>query len=172
MSNWYEFFSKNFWNIFFGGLLLFSLVVISSAFVIDSFLGYEPCILCLYERIPYIIISLISIVSFFFTRNIKKILLQLCCLCVFVGAGISIYHVGVEKSWWSPSSKCVPDTNFAEINSLDEFKKKLESSKLGDCSKPALKILSFSLADINLIINLFMFAVFLIMIKKNAKTTL
>ncbi len=172
MSNLYEFFYKNFWNIFFGSLLAFSIAVILSALVIDSLLGYEPCILCLYERIPYILISLISFASFFYATKVKRILLQLCCLCAFSGAGIAIYHVGVEKTWWHPSSKCVPDTNFGEIDSLEEFKNKLQSSKLGDCSKPALKILSFSLAELNLMMSLLMLFVFIIIITKNAKTNL
>ena len=65
---------KKFYIIIFT-LSFFSL---ATALYIEYILGFKPCILCLYQRIPYTIAILISLTAFFIgNRNILLIILGL-----------------------------------------------------------------------------------------------
>ena len=63
---------KKFYIIIFT-LSFFSL---AAAFYIEYILGFKPCILCVYQRIPYAIAILTSLTAFFIgNRNILLIIL-------------------------------------------------------------------------------------------------
>ena len=62
-------------------LLIFFLFIISAslvyAFIIQYVLGHQPCKLCIYERIPYILSIFLIIELIFFKKNEKTTLLLL-----------------------------------------------------------------------------------------------
>ena len=49
---------------YFLSIFLISILVIFSAYIMEFFFNYPPCKLCLYQRIPYFILILLSIVSY------------------------------------------------------------------------------------------------------------
>ena len=71
--------------------ILFSIFAILSAFFMQYVLGHAPCKLCIYQRIPYYLIILIGLVTFFFPKIIKisSLLLILLLIAEFL---ISNYH--------------------------------------------------------------------------------
>ena len=71
--------------------ILFSISAILSAFFMQYVLGHAPCKLCIYQRIPYYLIILIGLVTFFFPKIIKisSLLLILLLIAEFL---ISNYH--------------------------------------------------------------------------------
>ena len=82
---------KKFYIIIFS-LSFFSLI---AALYVEYILGFKPCILCIYQRIPYAIAILISLIAFFIgNRNILLIILGLTFLS---GILLSGYHVSIEK---------------------------------------------------------------------------
>lgn len=62
----------------------------------------EPCILCLYQRIPFAVVIVLGLVGMFRPAYLRY-LLPLAGLAFAIGAGIAIYHVGVEQHWWESS---------------------------------------------------------------------
>lgn len=164
-----KYLSDNFWNMVFAGFIIVSLSVIISAFYIDMILGFDPCILCLYQRIPYAVILLLSIIAIIFPKLEYKSLLGI-SFALIIGAGISIYHTGIEKHWWDPTSKCIASVKIGENTSYQDFLLQLNSMPIGDCSKPAFHILSLSLAEMNIIVNFILFAILVKLLKKHAKT--
>ena len=52
-------------------LLVFISISLVSAFIIEYLMGYEPCKLCLYQRIPYIV-SFFFIIAIFQIKKFKK----------------------------------------------------------------------------------------------------
>ena len=46
-------------------LLIYSILSLSFALFLEYYLGYKPCQLCLYQRIPYLLILVFSFVGFF-----------------------------------------------------------------------------------------------------------
>ncbi|MDX1923724.1 MAG: disulfide bond formation protein B [Rickettsiaceae bacterium] len=158
-------------RIFFLCLLAFSLLTLSTAFFIDIVLGFDPCILCLYARIPYVIMIIISIAALSFNKINAKYLLFAALLTSILALSLAIYHTGVELHLWESAMKCSSEVMLEENTSLEEFKKSLENAKIADCSKPAFTILGFSLAQINILINGIITILVLWVIRKNAKTS-
>jgi disulfide bond formation protein DsbB len=145
---------------------IFSVIVLLSALYIDYILEFDPCPLCIYQRIPYLFSAITSFIAIILKARFRLIFLQIMIIIHIAGASISIYHMGIERNWWSPSKLCKPEIRLGENTSLDEFKHSLNNLPIGDCSKPALQILGFSLAEINTIIS-FIIIFFLIRIYRS-----
>ncbi|NQV99001.1 MAG: disulfide bond formation protein B [Rhodospirillales bacterium] len=61
--------------------------------------GLEPCILCLYQRVPFALVIVLGLIGMFRPAHLRW-LLPLAGLSFLVGSGIALYHVGVEQHWW------------------------------------------------------------------------
>ena len=92
---------KSYLNLIF----VISLISIISAYFIEYILGYQPCNLCLIERIPYAL-SLILIVSNFVFKKMEKFIIILLILVFIFSFLISIYHFGIEQGFFKESSIC------------------------------------------------------------------
>ena len=133
-------------------ILYICLISIISAYFIEYVLGYQPCNLCLIERIPYGLGVILLIVTFFSNKNEKFIVLLLILIFSFSSI-ISIYHFGIEQGFFQESSICGLK-NSAEIISKEELLKQLQE-KMISCKDVTFKIFGFSLTSINIIISLF-----------------
>ena len=131
-------------------IFLISLISILSALYIEYILQYEPCKLCIYQRIPYIFGIAICLIGFYFSTSDKILIL---IIIVFIlSAIISGYHFGIENSFFDELSGC---TN----NSLDlsDKKKLLESLNKNmpiSCKDATFKVLGLSLAAINTLLSI------------------
>ena len=128
-------------------IFFISLISLISAFFIEYALGYQPCNLCLIQRIPYglsIILILILIFSF-------SIIL-------------SFYHFGIEQGFFEESAVCGLK-NTSNIISKEEILKQLQV-KTVSCKDVTFRIFGFSLTTINIIISL-IFVILLFKIFKN-----
>ena len=68
---------------------------LGTAYIAEFAFGYEPCVLCLYQRIPYGIIAMMGIATLFVTRgDLKRHLVLFAGLVFFVGTAVALYHVG------------------------------------------------------------------------------
>ena len=72
-------------------ILIFSILAICFAFFLQYFLGHHPCKLCIYQRIPYYLIILVSFFYFIFKKKFK-IYYALLILLLFTEFVISNYH--------------------------------------------------------------------------------
>ena len=77
-------------------ILFYSLSAIFFALYIEYILGYKPCKLCIYQRIPYIISIFISFVGYNYFKNDK--ILFLIIITFFLSVLISGYHYGIENN--------------------------------------------------------------------------
>ena len=111
-------------------------------------LGFKPCILCVYQRIPYAIAMLISLTAFFIgNRNILLIILGLTFLA---GILLSGYHVSIEKGIIEPLFSCTGEN--IEALEKDEILKSLNNIQ-PDCRDVDFSIFGVSLATLNFIIS-------------------
>jgi disulfide bond formation protein DsbB len=129
-----------------------------SAFVIEYQLGYKPCSLCIYERIPYFI-SIFLILKILFNKNYQKITLFILFLVFLISAALGFYHFGIEQGFFSESLICTAE-NLSENISKEELLKLLESNPIS-CKDIAFKILGFSLASINTIFSIILSVIFI-----------
>jgi|TARA_B100002019_G_scaffold264173_1_gene252769 disulfide bond formation protein DsbB len=150
---------KRFYIIIFS-LSFFSLI---AALYVEYILGFKPCILCIYQRIPYAIAILISLIAFFIgNRNILLIILG---LTFFAGILLSGYHVSIEKGIIEPLFSCTGEN----VKSLvkEEILKSLNNIQ-PDCRDVDFSIFGVSLATLNFIIS-FVLTIVIVYIFKYAK---
>ena len=132
-------------------IFLISLIAIISAYYIEYILGYQPCNLCLIERIPYALGLLILTINFKFKNN-EKFLVLLLILTFFFSLLISVYHFGIEEDFFQESSICdVKDSS--SILSKQELLLELQKNRVS-CKDVTFRIFGLSLTSINIFINL------------------
>ncbi len=138
-------------------LALFGSVI--AAYIIQYGLGYKPCKLCIYQRIPYII-SIIIILNFLFIKKYRKASLLVLSFISLFGSVLAFYHFGIEQGLFTESAVC--DANPLTTDSLDkkDILKQLEQSTIS-CKDVDFTIFGFSLASINTIFSLILFVIFM-----------
>ena len=132
-------------------ILIFSIFVLIVAYFIEYFLKYEPCNLCLIERIPYIL-SIIIISVCLFLKKFEKIIFILLTLIFIAGTVISFYHFGIEKGFFEESFLCNL-SNEIKILTKEDLLKELQK-KIISCKKVDFTIFGLSLASINSIVSI------------------
>ena len=135
--------------------LIFTISVVSiiSAYFIEYVLGYQPCNLCLIERIPYGLSIALIVINNVLKKQEKVIFLFLTLIFIFSFI-ISFYHFGIEEGFFKESAICEV-RNIGEIISKEELLKQL-SEKTISCKDVTFRIFGFSLTAINMILSLFL----------------
>ena len=157
MNNFLEL--KKFYIIIFTISLLSLLIAI----FIEFYLGYPPCKLCIYQRIPYLIAIFLTFLGISYSKNL--IWLYALLLTFFSSFLLSGYHLGIEQEIFKEFSGCTG--NSLNITDKDELLKLL-NSEVNSCKNVDFRIFGFSLATINFLLS---FVIFILTIKviKNEK---
>ena len=136
---------------------LISLFALISAYFIEYILGYQPCNLCLIERIPYMIALIIITINYKF-NHLEKYLILLLVIVFLASTLMSLYHLGIEQGFIKESLVC-DLKNSSKILSKEEILQQLQQ-KIVSCKDVTFKILGFSLTTLNIIISLLITIVF------------
>ncbi len=137
---------KNFYLI----ILSISLISTISALYIEYILNYEPCKLCIYQRLPYITAVLVSFVGYYYSGNDKILIIII--IIFAISSIISGYHFGIENNLIKEISSCTNDS--LDISNKSKLLDSLSKSMPIDCKDATFKILGFSLAAINTILSI------------------
>ena len=134
-------------------LLSLSIAILASALIIEYGFGFQPCNLCIIERIPYGLAIITLILNFIFRKNqvFFSILLILLFLFSFL---ISVYHFSIEQGLIEETTLC--KSKNLNLITKDEILSSFESLELS-CKNVAFKILGLSLTTYNIILSIFMF---------------
>ena len=138
-------------------ILLVNILVILSALFIEFFLKVKPCILCIYQRYPYYIITFLSLI-YFLKKDLKIILILLIILTSLASITLSTYHVGIETDLIQETTSC--KTSLNNNLSKDAILKQLESNLASSCKEVNFKLFGFSLASINIILSLILTTIY------------
>ena len=130
-------------------ILFYSLLAIFFALYVEHVLGYKPCKLCLYQRIPYIVSIFISFVGYNYFKNDKILILIVVIFSISVL--ISGYHYGIENNIFEEFSGC--NTGSLEIIDKSELLKSLNDN-VPSCKDVNFKLFGISLAGINFLLSL------------------
>ena len=144
-------------------IFFISLISILSALFIEHILGYQPCNLCLIQRIPYGLSIILISLNYFQKKNERFIILLLILVFSF-SLIISFYHFGIEQGFFKESAVCGLK-NVTEIISKEEILKQLQT-KTVSCKDVTFRIFGFSLTTFNIFISL-IFVFLLVKIFKN-----
>ena len=142
---------------YFLAILLVNILVILSALFIEFFLKIKPCILCIYQRYPYYIIILLSLI-YFLKKDLKILLILLIILTSLASIILSTYHVGIETGLIEETTSC--KTSLNNNLSKDAILKQLESNLASSCKEVNFKLFGFSLASINIILSLILTTIY------------
>ena len=135
-------------KIFYSLIILLSLSSICYAFFVEYILGYKPCILCKYQRLPYILTLIIGLIGF--VKPLNKRVIFFIFLTFLISMTLSGYHVGIEQELYQSIFNC-SDNNL----SILEEGKLLESLNVinPDCRNVNFAIFGVSLATTNFVLS-------------------
>lgn len=137
--------------------------VVGAALALQYLGGYMPCELCLKERIPYYVGVPLMALAFIAAvlkapQPLVRGLLALGMLAMLIGAGLSIYHAGVEWHWWPGPSSCTGTGGVASSDATNLLAD-LNTVKPPSCDVAALRVLGLSLAGWNVVATLVLAAI-------------
>ena len=132
-------------------VFIISIIALTSAFFIEYVLGYQPCNLCILERIPYLLAIIIIILNYKFLHFEKYFILSL-TLTFLVATALSLYHLGIEQGFIKESLVCELN-NRSNLLSKEDILKQLQQKNVS-CQDVTFKIFGLSLTSYNIIISL------------------
>ena len=132
-------------------ILFFGFISLISAYFIEYVLGYQPCNLCLIERIPYGL-SIILIITILVLKKNQKFLVLLLILTFIFSLAISFYHYGIEQGFFQESSVCGVRV-FNEGITKEDLLRQLNEKNVS-CKDVTFRIFGLSLTSINIVISL------------------
>lgn len=137
-------------------VLAISTAVLATAYISQYGFGLKPCILCLYQRIPYalnISFGLLAFLATFRYPRVVTLLLWISALTFFAGAAVAGFHAGVEYGWWKGLPACGGDI-LPENVSLEELRKSITHQAVVNCDKAAWTLFGVSMAGYNFLTSL------------------
>ena len=146
-------------KFYFLGIFLISLLSLIIALYIEYVMVIKPCKLCLYQRIPYLILLFISILGYIYNK--KSLWIYLSILVFFLSAIVSGYHVGIENGIFEELKVCKNDL---DVLNKEDLLNSLKNQNIS-CKEVPIKLFNLSLATINLILSLTLVVVSFIFIK-------
>ncbi len=134
-------------------ILAISAAILAAAYSAQYIGGVQPCVLCLYQRLPWIAAGGMSlvIVLMSFTGPLQRTLMLLTGLALLAGAGLGFYHVGVEQHWWAGPGACSAPQELPQ--NLGELQRMLRAGAEPRCDVIPWQKWGISMAGYNTIIS-------------------
>ena len=147
------------------------IVIIGGALCFEYIGGYIPCHLCLLERNPYYYGIPLGIIAFIAPKLglpawVTRVLLVVIGVMMLVGAGMGVYHSGVEWGFWEGPSSCT--TSGSSTTNAGDLLSALNTVHGPQCDQAALRILGLSLAGWNVVASVVLAAIAFMGVKKTA----
>jgi disulfide bond formation protein DsbB len=125
-----------------------SLAALCVAWLAQYGFGLAPCHLCLLQRDAYWAAIALSVIAIALGARSKyrRPLVGLIGLAFLVGAGIALYHVGVEQKWWEGAESCVGAMTGLTGADLENA---IMNAPITRCDEAAFEFLGLSMAGYN-----------------------
>ena len=132
--------------------------MVAAALLFQHIGGLSPCILCIYQRWPWVVAAMLGLVAIAVARpaGVSTLALWLAAAALLTGAGIAAFHVGVEQQWWAGTAECGAAGGRAK--SIDELREQLMATKVTRCDEVAWSLAGISMAGWNMLLSLAMAA--------------
>lgn len=135
-------------------------VLLLAAYVLQYLFGYQPCALCLQQRVLWWLLLLLCALSQLPIIARAVYLFSLVAfLLLLASVSLSLYHVGGERGLWSLTLLCegfalTPDLGVEELREI------LLAREVVSCQRVSLRLLGLSLAEYNAIFSLLLASLF------------
>jgi disulfide bond formation protein DsbB len=118
--------------------------------LIEYVFDFPPCKLCIYQRIPYVLIIILGITLVFLGKK-KEFLFSFIVLQI-VNFVIASFHSLVERGVVEYEMNCT--STGADIQTIEELRIFLEKVPITKCNEILFSIMGLSLANFNLIVSI------------------
>ena len=143
------------------GLFFFNILILISAYYIEYILKVPACSMCIYQRIPYFLSTVIIVVFFLKKIDFKKLIIIL-FIFTLINTGLSFYHIGIEQGFFNELNTCKDEINASNTKDLLS---QLKSKGVVSCKEVSFVIFGLSLATINFIVNIILIMFYWIILK-------
>jgi disulfide bond formation protein DsbB len=138
------------------------LATILGAWYFQLVLGLQPCPLCLQQRWPYyagipLALLIAAAAGRGMSRRVLVAGLAVLVLVLLVGAGLGVYHSGVEWKWWAGPADC-SGAGFSG-GSAGTLLQQMQTVRVVRCDEAPWRFLGLSLAGWNVLIALALAAI-------------
>lgn len=132
-----------------------ALATILGALGFEHIGGYLPCHLCLMQRTPYYIgvpvgAATVLAVAIAAPRPLIAALFAIFAALMLYGAGLAVFHSGVEWGFWAGPASCAPSIG---VTSAEDMLNQLQNTHAPSCTDAALRILGLSFAGWNALVS-------------------
>ncbi len=132
------------------GVLLTSIAVLLGAYGFEIIGGLAPCQLCYYQRIPYVT-AIILCAAALLRPGTGRAISAVLMINYMVGAGLGIYHAGVEWHWWAGPATC--SAGAGPGGSVEELMAQILAAPVVRCDEIPWSLFGISLAGYNVLIS-------------------
>ena len=144
-----------------GMVAVVSLIALGMALTAEVAFGLEPCIFCIYQRIPFVVAIILGSTGLIFRKSgkIARGFIFLSGLAFLTNAAIAFFHSGVERKWWrSPFESCAAD--FGTSTDSQSLLENILSAPTAPCETIAWAdpVLGLSMANYNVLLCAGLFA--------------
>ncbi|MBF0269496.1 MAG: disulfide bond formation protein B [Alphaproteobacteria bacterium] len=130
-------------------VFLIPVTALAGALFSEHVLGFPPCILCLWQRVPYVLALALGAYALgpWHGEENRRLALYGASALFAVGAGIALFHAGVEAHWWRWESECTGNASPAQT--VEELRRQLMAAPVVRCDEPPFYLLGLSMAGWN-----------------------
>lgn len=125
-------------------LMLAALVILGIVYVMQYGFGMAPCQMCIWQRWPFGILTVVGLIGAF---TWPRTMLILALLVMLASIGLAGYHVGVEQGVVPLPAGCA---TVGEASSVEELKAMLKAAP-PTCDQVSFTLLGLSLAGWNVV---------------------
>jgi disulfide bond formation protein DsbB len=124
-----------------------SAAMLGAALLMQYVGGLPPCALCHWQRYAYVASGLLGLAAWFGAR---RVLIALAGVAFLIGAGIAVYHAGVEWKIFAGPSGCTGTV--AGAQTIEELRRQLTQAPVIRCDEAAWTLFGISIAGYNALI--------------------
>jgi disulfide bond formation protein DsbB len=132
-----------------------SLGALGAALASQYWGGLQPCVLCIYQRYAYLAAAAFGLFGLIAgpRTSARRATVALAGLAFLTGAGIAVFHVGVEQLWWRGTSECHAPV-FDPNASIADLRKQLLGTSFVPCDEVQWSLFGISMAGYNVLASL------------------
>lgn len=132
-------------------------VVVGTALGFEHIGGYIPCALCLEQRIPYYLgVPLMIVAAIAAAMKAPAMITRVLFLAggglMLYGAGLGVYHSGIEWGWWPGPEDCSGAAGLT--TDAGNLLADINAKKPPSCNEAPLRVLGLSFAGWNVLASL------------------
>lgn len=143
-------------------IIVSCIIALSIAYISEHVFKIEPCILCIFQRLPYFIVIIVALFIWSYPTKIHfvKALIYFCAFTFLVGTLLALFHVGVEKGFIKDPVTCSVKTeeSFQTIEQLKQSMLNSGTTNMPRCSEVQFAIFGISMAGFNFMYSLILTA--------------